>query len=143
MRSACISGLYRSTGDAEYIPRVPRFGWLDVAEPRGVPRGTLTLPSSEQSPTGAPGRWERTVHGLLDRTAKSLVQSRLPEKVAIARQGNARLLGYDRSGLRLQAWLSRKSCGRATLAGQARSPAMTTQDNPYENSLDGARAWFA
>jgi hypothetical protein len=30
-----------------------------------------------------------------------------------------------------------------TIEPEARSPTMTTHDTPYENSLEGARAWFA
>jgi hypothetical protein len=52
MRSACTSALCSLDGHAEYIPRVPRFDTLDLAESRGVVRVSLTF-----RPPARPPAW--------------------------------------------------------------------------------------
>jgi hypothetical protein len=71
MRSTCKSGTLTPDGHAEYIPRVPRSGFRDLAAVRGVVRAALTVVSPGVSPERRRGRRTerpRQQHGKVPRS---------------------------------------------------------------------------
>ena len=74
MRSACKPALSLVDGHAEYIPRVPRSGFRDLAALRGTARASLTFMSPRMSPGGDPEPPNRSTSQAANQTRTSLEQ---------------------------------------------------------------------